>query len=119
MERGVWTTQYINKYLDLGHQPIWAQGSCRKCDRKGAPLRETRCNRKTRCKRGNRKRGADGLNKQDKAYIGRQRQEVLDGRETEADEYHTDKHSGKGQEFGESNPEEENILSKGDRHGET
>ena len=41
------------KYLDLGHQPMWKKGRwhCRKCDRVGAPFKETRCNRKTRGRR--------------------------------------------------------------------
>ena len=49
------------KYLDLGHQPKRIEGrwNCGRCDRTGAPLRETRCNRKARVKRGNRKRGAE------------------------------------------------------------
>ena len=46
------------KYLDLGHQPKRIEGrwNCGRCDRTGAPLRETRCNRKARVKRGNRKK---------------------------------------------------------------
>ena len=50
--------------------------------------------------------------------MSRQGQEVPNVLGIEADEHHTDKHSGEGQEVEESNPEEEKVLSKDDRQGE-